>query len=171
VLVAALGTLALVITVRACLSVTVTASLAAACGNTSTPGARRPAVPAARPASCRQQSRDWQHGPGFAQYTRLRADVNAVRVAEKSRNPVALRSAMSKLMPAVLANGNPDPVPRCADPAGRYVDYLTVIYTAGDNARAAKGLSGLLNAAAPLNHLEQIESRLAAEVNRALAGR
>ena len=76
---------------------------------------------------------------------------------------------MSKLVPAVLAGGNPDPVPRCADPAGRYIDYLTRIYTAGDNARAAQGLSGLLNAAAPLNHLEHIEAQLAAEANQALA--
>jgi hypothetical protein len=169
VLVAALGTLALVITVRACLSLTVTASLAAACGNPATPTARRPAASAVRPVSCRQQYQDWRHGPGFAQYSRLRADVSAVRAAENSRNPVALRSAMSKLVPAVLASGNPDPVPRCADPAGRYVDYLTMIYTAGGNARAAKGLSGLLNAAASLNHLKHIEAQLAAEANRALA--
>jgi hypothetical protein len=169
VLVAALGTLALVITVRACLSLTVTASLAAACGNPAAPTARRPAASAVRPVSCRQQYQDWTHGPGFGQYSRLRADVSAVRAAAKSGNPAALRSAMSKLVPAVLAHGNPDPVPRCADPAGRYVDYLTMIYTAGDNARAAKGLSGLLAAAASLNHLRPIEAQLAAEANRALA--
>lgn len=95
VVVAALGTLALVVTVRASLSLTVTASLAAACGNPGPPTARRPAVSAARPVSCRQQYQDWEHGPGFAQYGRLRADVRTVRAAEKSRNRVALRSARS----------------------------------------------------------------------------
>jgi hypothetical protein len=142
VVVAAIGTLALIVTIRACLSLTVSASLAAACGGPAAPTARRPAVSAARPVSCRQQYEDWQHGPGFAQYSRLRADVNAVRAAEKSGNSVALRSAMKKLMPAVLANGNPDPVPRCADPAGRYDSYLTRIYTAGTTRARRAGSAG-----------------------------
>lgn len=171
VFVAVIGTLALIITVRACLSLTLTASLAAACGNPAAPTARHPAASAARPVSCRQQYEDWKHGPGFAQYSRLRADVNAVHAAEESGNAAALKSAMKKRVPAVLANGNPDPVPRCADPADRYVEYLTVIYTAGNNARAARGLGGLLKAAAPLNRLRDIEVQLDAEADRALAKR
>ena len=62
-------------------------------------------------------------------------------------------------------------MPRCADPADRYVEYLTVIYTAGNNARAARGLGGLLKAAAPLNRLRDIEVQLDAEADRALAKR
>jgi hypothetical protein len=168
VLVAVVGTLALVITVRACLSLTVSASLAAACGSPSPP-LGRPSVSVAKPVSCRQQYERWKDGPGLAQYRRVKADASAVRAVERSENAVALRSAMKKLEPAVVANGNLDPLPRCADPAGLYATYMTEIYMAGSRASSARGLSGLRKAAASLNDVKRIESRLAAEANRALA--
>lgn len=167
VFVAAVTTLALIVTVRACLYLTVTASLAAACGGPATPD--RPAVSAARPVSCRQQYKDWTHGAGFTQYQRLQDDVKAVRTAERSGNPAAMRSAMNKLMPAVVGHGRVDPVPRCADPDGRYTDYVTRVYQAGYEARMAKGLSGLREAATQLNGLKNVQSQLAAEANRVLA--
>jgi hypothetical protein len=167
VLVAAVSTLALIVTVRACLTLTVTASLAAACGSPTAPGG--PAVSAARPVSCPQQYQGWMHGAGFAQYRRLQGDVEAARTAERSGNAVTLKSAMNKLMPAAVANGHIAPVPHCADPAGLYADYVTTVYQAGYEARTAKGLSGLRKAATRLNGLKNIESQLAAEVNRVLA--
>ena len=71
-------------------------------------------------------------------------------------------------MPAALVLAR-DPVPHCADPAGLYAEYITRIYAAGSDASSAKGLSELMKAAAPLKGLKAIESRLTAEVNRALA--
>jgi hypothetical protein len=98
----------------------------------------------------------------------MQAAVHAVQVAEESRNASALRSALRKLVPAALAAAQVPP-PRCADPSGLYSDYVTAVYVAGDNARSAAGTSGLLEAAAPLKSIKTIESRLAAEANRATA--
>jgi hypothetical protein len=167
VFVAAVSTLALIMSVRACVSLTVTASLAAACGSPTTPG--RPAVSAARPVSCRQQYQEWTHGAGFTQYRRLQADVKAVRTAERSGNAVAMRSALNKLMPAVVANGHIDPLPHCADPGGLYADYMLRIYQGGYEARVAKGLSGLQKAATRLHGLKKVQSQLVAETKRVLA--
>ena len=64
----------------------------------------------------------------------------------------------------------PDPgSPRCADPENLFSEYVTAVYVAGDNARSARGISGLLKAAAPLKGLKTIESKLAAEAARAMA--
>ena len=75
---------------------------------------------------------------------------------------------MKKLVPIAVAATQDSP-PQCADPEGLYSEYLTTVYAAGRNARSAKGISGLLQAAAPLKGLKTMESRLAAEANRALA--
>jgi len=70
-------------------------------------------------------------------------------------------------VPAALAAAQVPP-PRCADPDSLYGEYVTTVYVAGDNARSAQGIGGLLKAAAPLKGLKTMESRLAAEANRAL---
>jgi hypothetical protein len=95
--------------------------------------------------------------------------VQAVLTGEESGNAVTMRSAMNKLIPAVLGNGDIDPVPHCADPGGLYTQYIASVYGAGDDAHKAKGLNGLRKAAAPLNGLKNVQSQLAAEVKRALA--
>jgi hypothetical protein len=168
VLVAASSTLALVITVRTGLSLMVTASLATACGGSAS--SNRPAAPVtsmARAVPCRPQYQAWKHGPASAQ-DGMQAAVNAVQAAEESGNAAALRSALKKLVPAALAAAQAPP-PRCADPGGLYSEYVTAVYEAGDNARAAEGTGGLLKAAAGLKGLKTIESQLAAEANRATA--
>ena len=169
VLVAVSSTLALVITVRAGLGLMVTASLAAGCGSPAASSGRRPAesVPVARPVSCRQQYEAWKRRPALAE-DRMQAAVNGVQAAEESGNAAAIRSALKKLVPAALAAAQDSP-PQCADPGGLYSEYVTTVYVAGDNARSAQGISGLLKAAAPLKGLKTMESRLAAEANRALA--
>ena len=163
VLVAVSSTLALVITVRAGLSLMVTASLAAGCSST-TSSSQRPATPRSQPVSCRQQYQTWRHGPAAAE-DRMRAAVNAVQVAERSGNVTAMRSALKRLVPAALAAAQAPP-PRCADPDGLFSDYVTTVYVAGDDARSARGISGLLKAAAPLKTLKTKEARLAAEAAR-----
>jgi len=169
VLVALGSTLALVVTVRACLGLMVTASLATGCGSPASSSGQRPAVsvPVTRPVSCRQQYEAFKRRPALGE-ARMRAAVNAVQAAEKSANAAAIRSAMTKLMPAARAATQDSP-PQCTDPEGLYTEYVVAVYAAGRNARSAKGISGLLKAAAPLKDLKTMESRLAAEANRALA--
>jgi hypothetical protein len=167
VLVAVGSTLALLITVRASLSLMVTASLAAGCSSQAISSSRRPAAPAPRPVSCRQQYQAWQRGPALAE-DKMRAAVNVVQAAARSGNVTAMRSALKKLVPAALAAAQAPP-PRCADPAGLFSDYVTAVYVAGDHARSAQEMDGLLKAAQPLRTLKTIESQLAAEARRATA--
>jgi len=169
VLVAVTSTLALVVTVRACLGLMVTASLATGCGSPASSSGQRPAVsvPVTRPVSCRQQYEASKRRSASAE-DRMQAAVDVVLAAEKSANAAAIRSAMKKLMPAAVAAAQGSP-PQCADPEGLFSEYVTSVYAAGHNARSAKGISGLLKAAAPLKGLKTMESRLAVEANRALA--
>jgi hypothetical protein len=55
------------------------------------------------------------------------------------------------------------------DPEHLYIEYVTTVYEAGYDAHSAQGPSDLMKAAAPLRGLATIDSRLAAEVNRAMA--
>lgn len=159
--VAVSSTLILLITLRAALSLAVTA-----CGSHGTsPG--RPAV-SARPVSCHQQSETWKHGPGQAEISELAATLKTIRAAEKSGDVPALATGMKKLMPAAVILAK-HPIPVCADPGKLYAGFTDRTYTAGYNARSAKGLSGLVKAAARLKGLKTIESRLTAELNHALA--
>jgi TRAP-type mannitol/chloroaromatic compound transport system permease small subunit len=57
----------------------------------------------------------------------------------------------------------------CTDPGGLYSEHVTTVYQAGYDAHPAQGISDLLKAAAPLKGLKTIDSRLAAEANRAMA--
>ena len=164
--VAVSSTLALLITVRTALSLTITGFLAACGSHASSTG--RPIVSAARPASCRQQYETWQHGPAEAEIGKLAPAFHTVQVAAKAGDVPEIAAAVQGLKPAALVLAG-DPVPHCADPAGLYTQYVNRIYTAGSDARTAKGLSGLLKATAPLKGLTTVESRLAAEANRALA--
>jgi hypothetical protein len=66
------------------------------------------------PVPCRQQYQAWKRGPALAE-DRMRAAVNAVQVAEESKNAPALRSALRKLVQAALAAAQV-PLLRCADP-------------------------------------------------------
>ncbi len=160
------STLALLITVRTALSLAITGFLAACGSHASSAG--RSTEAAARPVSCRQQYETWQHGPAEAELSKLAPTLHAVQVAAKAGNVPGIAAAVQGLMPAALVLAS-DPVPHCADPAGFYAQYVNRIYTAGSDARTAKGLSGLLTATAPLKGLKTMESRLAAEANRALA--
>jgi hypothetical protein len=168
VFVAVSSTLALAITIRSCLSLTVTAFLATACAGQAPSAGRRPDAPTSRPVSCREQYETWKRGPGAAADRKLRAAVSTVHAAGTSGNVAALKSGMSSLMPAAVAAGLAGPVPHCADPAGLYARYVGTIYAAGNQARTAEGLSGLLKAAAPLKGLKAVETRLAAEIRRSV---
>ncbi len=167
VFVAVSSTLALLITVRGVLSLAVTGLFAAGCG--SHDAARpRPAASPARPVSCRQQSEAWESSPGPAQLSELTATLRTIRAAEDSADVPALMTGMKKLTPASIALAR-SPIPVCADPAGLYIGLVERVAQAGFDARSATGLTSLLKAAAPLKGLRATESRLTAEVDRALA--
>jgi hypothetical protein len=72
---------------------------------------------------------------------------------------------MKGLVPAALTMAD-HPMPHCADPAGLYAELVTRIYTAGNNARPAEGLSALRRAAAPLKCLKETGYKMAAELDR-----
>jgi hypothetical protein len=120
----------------------------------------------AAPVSCRIQYQAWRDGPAKVPASASAAALAAVRAAARSGDISVIRAAMRKLMPAALAVAA-TPMPRCADPAGLYADYVDRIYAAGDNARTATGLSALRRAAAPLRGLTKIKHKLNAELHRA----
>jgi hypothetical protein len=169
VLVAASSTLALFIGVRTGLSLMVTASLATACGSSSASSGRSPApaASAAQPVSCRQQYQAWADGSASAE-DNMWAAVSAVQVAAESGHESALKSSLGKLIPAALAAARA-PLPRCSDPENLYSKYVAAVYLAGDDARSATGMTGLLEATAPLKDLKTIRAQLMAEASRATA--
>jgi hypothetical protein len=158
----------LLITFRMVLSLAVTGFLAAACSGHATSPGRSPTLSAAPPVSCRQQYETWKDGPAHVQLSKLALTLKTIQVAGSSGDVSGMATGMKKLMPAALVLAA-DAVPHCADPAGIYAEYVTRIYVAGSSARSAKGLNGLLKAAAPLKGLKKIESRLTVEVHHALA--
>lgn len=72
---------------------------------------------------------------------------------------------MQKLEPAAIALAA-HPIPSCADPASLYAQFVNGIYAIGSGAYSAKGLSGLLRAAARLEALKKVERKLKVELNR-----
>jgi hypothetical protein len=146
----------------------VIAVLSAACGAAPPP---RPVVttasPTKRPALCAPRYTAWLFGTVHAADRRLAAELQAVQAAEQSRDASALRSAMGPLMPTALALAT-QPMPRCADTAGIYIDLVDDVYQAGDEAHTAKGLSGLLRAANLMQLAVKVEYRLTGEVTRAV---
>ncbi len=166
VFVALSSTLTLLLTFRTVLSLAVTGLLAACGGHGASAG--RATGPVARPVSCRQQYETWRHGPAQAQVSKLAPTLRTIQAAGKSGDVSGLTTTMTKLKPTAMVLAD-YPMPHCADPAGLYAELVNQVYAAGSGARSARGLSGLLKAAAPLEGLKTIESRLTAEAGRALA--
>jgi hypothetical protein len=152
----------LVMTFRTCVVLAVSVVLIAACGGHASSPPSHPAPAAARSLSCRQQLQNWKHGPAHARASGLKAALNQIQAAGQSGDVAGMRAAMKQLVPAALVMAG-HPMPHCADPASLYPEFVTRIYTAGDNARSAQGLSALRRAAAPLNGLKKIGHQLTAE--------
>jgi hypothetical protein len=164
VFVAAISTLALVITVRTCLSLTVTAALAACGGHAPSPGSR----PASSPVSCRQQYENWRDGPAQESMGSLAAVLKTIHADRRSGNAVGVRSGMKELMPTAISLAA-HPIPHCADPASLYQTFVTRIYTAGSRARSAKGGGAVLRVAASLSEVKNLGRQLTAEISHVLA--
>jgi hypothetical protein len=164
VFVAVLSTLALVITIRTCLSLTVTAVLAACGGHAPSSGSR----PASSPVSCRQQYQTWKHGPAQKSMGSLAAALKTIRADRESGNAAGVRSGMRDLVPDALGLAH-HPMPHCADPASLYQTFVTNIYTAGSRARSAKGAGAVLRVAASLNGVQKLGRQLTTEISHVLA--
>jgi hypothetical protein len=155
-------------TFRTCVVLAVSVVLIAACGSHGSSPGNHPASPAARPLSCAQQFQNWKHGPAHAQASTLKAALKEIQAAGQSGDVAGIRAAMKELVPAALVMAG-HPMPHCADSASLYPEFVTRIYTVGNNARSAQGLSALLRAAAPLKGLKKIEHQMAAEIDRTVS--
>jgi hypothetical protein len=146
------------------LGVTILAT--AACGShASPPGSHRASSTA--PSSCRQQYQNWKHGRARAGASGLKGALRQIQADAQSGDVAGMRAAMKELVPAALTMAD-HPMPHCADPAGLYAEFVTRIYTAGNNARPAEGLSAHRRAAASLKGLKATGLKMAAELDRAV---
>jgi len=122
------------------------------------------AGPAASPPSCHAQYETWKHGPAKAAADRLKTALRKVQAAGSAGDMLRIRSALEKTGRAAKHLAATPP-PRCADPKGYYGQFLTRIRAAGDNARTAGGLAGIILAEAPLKAVPGIEKKLDAELD------
>jgi hypothetical protein len=153
---------------RTCVLLAVTALAVGACGSSPLPP-HHPVVHASSvpPVPCSQQYTSWRSGQAKGAARNLAAKLRAAQNAPRAQDAASLESALKRLSPAALALAS-EPMPRCADPGAIYAGFVLRIYQAGHDAGAARGLSGLLRAAAQLDGARKIERQLTAEVSRSL---
>jgi hypothetical protein len=132
------------------------------------PAARPHPVHASRLAPsvpCAQQYARWRNGPVNLAARRLAAQARAVRLAVRSEDAAAIRTAMRPLERTSIALAAAGAMPRCADTDGIYAQLVLGIYQAGAKARTATSISGLARAASLLSRTLKIEHRLSAETS------
>ena len=122
-----------------------------------------PGTSAAKPLTCKQQYQAWRTGSANAPGKKVEADAAAVSAAGKSEDIPVMTSDL-KTLGADAAALAAYPMPQCADPAGYWMQYLTAVKSAGDNAGTANGLGGLILAVAPLKQVPAIQAKLTAEL-------
>lgn len=136
------------------------AALAAAVTACAAPDAA-PGSTAAKPLTCAQQYQAWTTGPANAPGKKLEADASALT---KTAGDIPVITSDLKALGADATAMEAYPMPACADPAGYWQEYLSVMKAAGDNAGSASGLGGLLLAEAALKQAPAIQSKLSAEL-------
>lgn len=114
--------------------------------------------------SCHAQYETWKHGTASAAITRLKFSLRGVQAAGNAGDMLRLRAALEKTGRAAKHLAATPP-PRCADPRGYYGQMLAKIRAAGDNAKAAGGLGGIILAEAPLKAVPAAEKKLNAELD------
>jgi len=134
------------------------ALLLAACGSSAAAGS-------SSPPSCHAQYEAWKHGPARAVAKRLESALKGVGAAGSAQDIPHLNSALSAAGKDAAALRS-WPMPRCADPKGYYGTLLARVTAAGDNAKSASGLGGLLLAMGPLRTVPGIEAKLTAELSQ-----
>lgn len=119
----------------------------------------------AAPPSCHAQYETWKHGTAVHALAEIKPALARVQSAGAAGDLLRLRGALEKTGRAAgrLAK---TPPPRCADPRGYYALMLTDLRAAGDNAKAASGLAGIVLAEAPLKKVPAVEKKLNAELDQ-----
>jgi hypothetical protein len=115
--------------------------------------------------TCHQQYETWKHGPAKAPYAKLKAGLKSLQAEGNAEDLPGMTAALKRTGQAarVMAAA---PLPKCSDPKGYYGELLARIRAAGDNARSASGLGGILLALAPLKSVEGISMKLERELDR-----
>jgi hypothetical protein len=121
--------------------------------------------PAAKPPSCRQQYETWKHGAVAAELAKLKSALTELSAQGDAEDLPGTLTALKKAGTAAAAM-KADPPPACADPAGYYGKMLARVKAAGDNARSASGLTGIILATAPLKSVPGIEAKLNTELDK-----
>jgi hypothetical protein len=135
-------------------------ALLAACGSgTSTASGGAPA------ASCHTQYEAWKHGPASGAIATFKSTLRAIQSAGQAQDMLKLGTAL-KAAGRAASQLAATPPPRCADPHGYYGQMLAKITAAGDNMKAASGLSAFILAEVPLKAVPAIEKKLTAELNQ-----
>ena len=133
----------------------------------SLPGGQHTIVsqPALKASPCRQAYENWKHGPARSALSALMAALAKVSAAGAAQDIPLLRTALSQ-MSAAAGSAAAHPIPQCADPRAYYEDFIARIQAAGDYAKTASGLTGILLALVPLKAVPAIGRSLTAELRR-----
>ena len=124
-----------------------------------------PASPTVAALSCRQQYETWKQSAA-PEARKLEAALKRVQTAGGAEDLPATASALHKAGRAAARLSASFPMPKCADPKGYYTEFLARITAAGDNATDGSGLGALILAEAPLQTVQKIEKKLAAELGK-----
>jgi hypothetical protein len=147
-------------------AVVVIAVAAVALGGTSKPSAA--AAAAAKTETCKQQYAVWKTGPAKAGADKIVADLGKLQSAANAED-IPETDADLKAAGDDANALKAYPMPACADPAGYWPQVLTDIKAGGDNVGSASGLGGMILAMAPLKMVQQLETKLGAELKRTTA--
>ena len=111
--------------------------LVAGCGGGSAPPAH---TAAAKPKTCAQQYSAWRNGQHAAKFTAFTAALKSVTEQANAEDFPGITAALEKAG-KIAGELAATPPPKCADPAGYFGKMLARVEAAGDNARAASGLT------------------------------
>lgn len=123
---------------------------------------RSHSVPAAA-LTCPQQYQAWRTGPAKPLGVKVKADAAAI---SKAGDDFPVLTSDLETLGTDAGALQAYPIPKCADPAGYWPQYLGAMKAAGDNAGTSPGLGGLLLADVPLKKVPGIQSKLTAELAR-----
>lgn len=137
----------------------------AGCGASTGSGTQNAAAPASGGPSCHAQYETWKNSTARAQLAAFTGALHAVQSAGNTEDLLKLRSSLERAARASTRLASTPP-PKCADPHHYYPQLLGRITAAGDNAKTAGGLGGLILAKAPLQKVPVIERKLKSELDQ-----
>ena len=124
---------------------------------------RTPSPSASAALTCPQQYQAWKTGPAKPDGVKVKNDAAAL---SKAGEDIPVITSDLKTLGTDAAALQAYPMPKCADPAGYWSQYLGAMKASGDNAGTSSGLGGLILAEAPLKQVPAIQSKLTAELTK-----